>query len=244
MENYINNKNIWITGASSGIGFEIVRELAQFHTNLILSARNFDKITQKIASLFTEKNNANFFAFPLDLRDEESIEDSFVSIYSEVGYPDVLINNAGVFKANSFLKTSYEEFKSMVDTNLCGAFVATKCVLPKMIEKKDGLIINISSVTAEKTFPYCAAYSASKSGLLAMMRSLREEVRQYGIKVVNISPGATATELWGNKLDENREKMSMPNDIAKLVMYVLEMSRLSPQSMIEEITIRPQLGDL
>ncbi len=244
MENHINHKNIWITGASSGIGFEVVRELAKFQPNLILSARNLDKLSQKIASLFLEKNDANFFIFPMNLRDYDDVYESYLSISNEVGSPDVLINNAGVFNPKSFIDTSYEDFNAMLETNLRGAFLATKFVLPKMIEKQSGIIINIASVVAEKSFPNCSAYSASKSGLIAMMRSLREEVREYGIKVINVSPGATATEIWGKNLDKHKKKMSSPSDIANLIVSVLQMSYFSPNSTLEEITVRPKGGDL
>jgi short-subunit dehydrogenase len=236
---YILDKNIWLTGASSGIGFEIAKALSKFKTNLILTSRNSEKLTNAIMKL---QGEAKKYAFPMDVSSESQVREAFEFISHEVGFPDILINNAGIFKSKSFIETKIEDFEEVINVNLRGVFNTTQSVLPAMLENDGGTIINIISITALQPFPNCSIYAASKAGLLAMMQGIREEVRKNNIKIINIIPAATATEIWDEKfLEKNKNLMSSPKDIADLVVSTLQLCS-SNTSMIEDIIIKPQVG--
>jgi short-subunit dehydrogenase len=137
-----------------------------------------------------------------------------------------------------------EDFDNILAVNLRGPFLTMKAVINGMIERKSGIIININSVAAKKTFTNSTAYSASKAGLLAMTSSLREEVRQYGIKIIDILPGATDTDIWSDKAREKySHRMMQAGDVADSIMSILKLA-LNERIMPEEITLRPTLGDL
>ena len=237
-QNYISDKNIWLTGASSGIGFEIAKALSKFKTNLILTSLNSEKLTNAIMKL---QGDAKKYAFPMDISSESQVREAFEFISHEVGFPDILINNAGIFKPKSFIETKIEDFEETLNVNLRGVFNTTQSVLPAMLENDGGTIINIISITALQPFPNCSVYAASKAGMLALMQGIREEVRKNNIKIINIIPAATATEIWDKKfLEKNRNLMSSPKDIADLVVSTLQLCS-SNTSMIEDIIIKPQV---
>ena len=189
---YISDKIIWITGASSGIGLSIVKMLSAYKSKLLLTSRNIDSLREATININGKSTN---YLFPLDVSCNHSVNEAFEFIIQEVGYPDILINNAGVYSEKPFLDTSISDLNSIIANNFTGFFNTTQCVLPAMIEQKGGAIINILSVTAIESFPNCSIYSASKSAAFTMMKCLREEVRQHHIKVINILPGAVATNL-------------------------------------------------
>ena len=240
-QNYILDKNIWLTGASSGIGLAITKALMEYQTNLILTARNPEKLMNSIMQL---EGEAKKYAFPMNVGSSSEVKDAFEFMSNEVGFPNILINNAGIFKPKSFNETKIEDFDEMMNANLRGVFNTTQCVLPIMIENGGGAIINIVSVTALQSFQNCSVYAASKAGMLAMMRGIREEVRKHNIKIINIIPGATATEIWDAKIVEKKKHlMATPKDIASLVVSTLQLCA-SNTSMLEDIIIKPQNGDL
>ena len=236
-------KTIWLTGASSGIGFEIAKQLLNLNVKLILSSRNIENIRQTITKN-TFDIKAKIFFCPIDLGVPSKIKECYYYIISNIGEVDILINNAGKFISKNFLNTTLEQYNEIMNVNLQGAFITTKCVLPSMISHKKGIIVNINSIVALQTFPYSAIYSASKAGFLAMMQSLREEVRKYGIKIINVLPGATATNIWGKDITQaNKNMMSSPYEIAKIVVDTLKLCE-NTNSMIEEIIIKPQYGNI
>ncbi|MFA6571539.1 MAG: SDR family oxidoreductase [Bacteroidota bacterium] len=237
----LKKKVIWITGASKGIGAAIAHRLSDTGATLILSSSSENSFT-KLKAEFASNNNIYFF--PFNLGDENEAKLCFEKIQNQFGGVDILINNAGVVSFLSLLKTPLEVFNEIMNVNLRGAFLCIQSVLPDMLEKKSGIILNIVSVVAIKTFRNNSIYSASKAGLLAMSRSLREEVRGQGIKVVDILPGATETEAWS---EEDREKfhelVMQPDDVAETVYNALLLSQ-NDRLHLEEIRVRPQKGDL
>jgi len=153
-----------------------------------------------------------------------------------------LINNAGITSFKKVEHNSLEDIESIIQTNLLGSIYTIKAVLPLMIKKNKGTIINILSVVTEKIFQQSGAYSASKAGLKAFSQVLREEVRKYNIRVINVYPAATNTDIWS---EENKTKfahrMMNPADIAKMVISIYE----HPGNVVtEEIVLRPIEGDL
>ncbi len=233
----MKNKAVWITGASSGIGKSLAKKFAQNNFNVIASARRV-KLIEKLSS---EIPDAKIIPVKNDVSKYEDINKTYNSI-TESFEIDCLINNAGTTVFKSFIDTGIDDIKRITDVNLLGAIYATKVVLPEMIKRKKGTIINILSVAANTIFTNSTVYSASKAGLEMFGKVLREEVRDYNIRIINIFPGATATEIWPEfALERFSEKMIQPDKLADLISQIYQSDfSLCP----EEITIRPIGGDL
>lgn len=232
-------KAVWITGASSGIGKELALEFAR-NGEIVIAAARRTKLIESFQKELSDKIN-NIFPAQVNISDPKSVED-FYNIYSKKFFIHTLINNAGVTSFNFAEKDSVEEIKEIIETNLLGAIYAIKSVLPQMIQNNYGTIINILSVVTQKVFTGSSAYSASKAGLLAYVQSLRDEVRKYNIRIINIIPGATKTPIWNSStLEKYSHRMMSPEDIAKLIYYTYT---IKSNLVTEEIVVRPLQGDI
>jgi len=237
----MKNKIIWITGASRGIGLACAKALAARGAKLVLSCSS-QETAGVIKKEFAE--TPDVYIMPFDIRDDKSIKKVVQKIKLTMGQIDILINNAGIAKFGAAVDMRIEDFDDMNAINYRANILCTHAVLPQMIESGHGMIININSVVSQKTFLYCAAYSASKAAALAYSRSLREELRSTGVKIVDILPGATETDIWDDKSrEESGEKMMQPEDVAAAVDHAIQ-AMLNDRLMIEEMVIRPQGGDL
>ncbi len=237
----MNNEKsvIWVTGASSGIGKEISKEFARVGAKVFASARRMVELERINSELIDEKISVEIL--PCNVGSLQNVEQAAKKILA-TGRIDCLINNAGITSFKSSEANSINEITDIINTNLLGSIYTIKNVLPKMIEQGSGTIINIISVVVEKVFTKSSAYSASKAGLLAYAKSLREEVRKHNIRVINILPGATETPIWSGEIRKQySERMMKPADIANLIVWTfLQKNNL----VTEEIVIRPILGDL
>jgi NADP-dependent 3-hydroxy acid dehydrogenase YdfG len=231
---------VWITGASSGIGSELCLEFARQGDFVVLSSRNESALLDLQARIETSDGKSKVVL--CDVRDKGSVSNATDVILKTVGKIDVLINNAGITVFKKFLHTSMEEFDDILATNLKGSFLTTQSVLPSMMERKNGLVINLVSYAAKVTYTESSVYSAAKAGLAAMMDGVRAEVRTTGVKIVNVFPGAVRTPIWPPKLlTKYGDQMVSPAEVAKVVCQITHQD---PSLMVEEITIRPQEGDL
>ena len=230
---------VLVTGASSGIGKAISIEFAKSGKSIILSSRKKNPLERLKKELKTDKNDVEIF--PIDVADIENIQETYSQITNDYSI-ECLVNNAGVTSFASAEENSLDEVKEIIGTNLLGAIYMIKTVLHGMIENKKGTIINILSVAAKKIFANSSAYSASKAGLEAYSKVLREEVREHNIRVINILPGATKTPIWPNEsLEKFSDRMMSPDEIAKLVYQAYS---INSNLVTEEIVIRPIKGDL
>ncbi len=227
----MKKKAIWITGASSGIGKALTLKFADSGFNVIGSARRKELI----------EKNSKIYAIKNDVSNFNDVAEIYNKLKEEFEI-DCLINNAGVTAFKSFVDTSIDEINKIVNINLLGAIYTTKAVLPEMIKRNKGTIINILSVAANTIFTNSTVYSGSKAGLEMFAKVLREEVRDSNIRIINIFPGATATEIWPETaLQKFSSKMMKPEKLSDLIYQIYQSdSALSP----EEITIRPIGGDL
>lgn len=235
----LKNKAVWITGASTGIGKALALEFAKNGEIVLASARRKTLIDsyKKETKDFSE----NIIPIQLDITDFEAVQ-TFYKKYSKDYFINTLINNAGKTSFNSAEKDSLKEVKDIIDSNLTGSITTIKTVLPEMIEKNTGSIINILSVVTKKIFINSSTYSASKAGLLAYSNSLREEVRKNNIRIINVIPGATKTPIWpGSSLEKYSHRMMSPEDLAKLVYQIYN---IKTNMVTEEIVIRPIQGDI
>lgn len=236
----MNQKVVWVTGASTGIGKEIANEFSKAGHIVVVTARRKSRLVRIVSEIKFAEREAS--AFVCNVTSERSVQITAKRIREKYGTIDALINNAGATAFKSFIETKSYDYDIVIDTNLRGAFLCTKFVLPQMIKNKKGHIINILSVAANTALENSAVYAASKAGLLAMSNCLREEVRRYNIKVSNILPGAVETPMWDSKARQRyKNRMMSPIDIAKIVLEIYEQPK---KVLIEDVIVRPTKGDI
>lgn len=232
---------IWVTGASSGIGKETAKEFARIGCKVYASSRKTNLIELANKELLAEGCNNLLEIIPCNVASDTNVDTAIKKILANHKI-DCLVNNAGITSFKQALDNSLNEIKDIINTNLLGAIYTMKGILPSMIENGGGTIINIISVVVKKIFTNSSAYSASKAGLLAYTNVLREELRDKNIKIVNILPGATDTNIWPDKTREKyKNKMMRPEDIARIIVSIYLQA---PNIVTEEITLRPITGDL
>ena len=231
-------KVVIVTGAARGIGRAIAIELLEagfFAALCSKSPRSVDSLGDELSSFA-----GNFMVSRVDISVEEEVRRFISSVAEEKGGIDVLINNAGVVHTGPVEKTDTEQWDEMMAVNAKGTFLMVKHTLPFMQE--GGHIINIGSNASKKGFPGWAAYCASKFAVLGFTNSLREEVRDRGIKVSAVLPGPTRTDIWDSLAGEwDRAKMMSPEITAKTVLSVINQPR---EANIDEIDIVPSTGSL
>ncbi|KAF0139221.1 MAG: short-chain dehydrogenase/reductase SDR [Stygiobacter sp.] len=229
-------KIVWITGASSGIG----KSLAEiFSSNGALVAGTARR--KELLSDIQKNLGELFIPIQMDITNKAKVTEVYSALSAEYEI-DALINNAGITSFRNAIEDSVETMENIIQTNLLGSIYTIKSVLPDMIDRKRGTIINILSVVTQKIFTGSSAYSASKSGLLAFTQVLREELRDKNIRVINVSPGPTATEIWNEKvLAKHSERMMSSVAIAKLIYRLYEEKS---NLVTEEVVLRPVTGEL
>lgn len=231
--------NVVITGASRGIGFAIAEVFARHGHDLFLTSRNEMNLYKAMETLQTKYNNIEIHAKAFDLsQKEKAIE--FGNWCKQRSIPDVLVNNAGNFEPGNISDEAEGVLENQIATNLYSAYYLTRSLLPAMKEKNSGHIFNICSIASLKAYTGGGAYSISKFALYGFSQNLREELKQHGVKVTAVLPGAVMTESWQG-FDNSQKRIMEADDIAQLVYAA---TQLSSQACVEDIVIRPQLGDL
>ncbi|KIC94754.1 SDR family oxidoreductase [Flavihumibacter solisilvae] len=231
--------NIVITGASKGIGKALAEQYAAGGHTLFLCSRGETGLYSAMESLLRQFPQATIKGRPADVSDRASAEE-FVSWVLESAVPDILINNAGNFIPGSIYNEAEGVLEQMMLSNLYSAYHVTRAFLPAMMEKRSGYIFNMCSIASIKAYSNGGAYSISKHALLGFSRNLREELKPYNIKVSAVMPGAAYTASWeGAGVDPARLM-----EAADIAVMIEAASRLSPQACVEDIIMRPQLGDL
>lgn len=230
---------VWITGASSGIGRAAAKEFVRTGCRVFVSGRRATELERLNQSL--KKDKLELDVYPCNVASNANVEQTVKKIHAAHKI-DCLINNAGITSFKLAEENSINEIDDIINTNLLGSIYTIKAVLPQMIKQGGGTIINILSTAAKKIFTNSSAYTASKTGLKAYADVLREEVRKYKIKVVNVIPGATETPMWSQEIrKEHSERMMTVDDIARLLVWIF----LQKENMVsEEIVVRPIEGDL
>jgi len=234
------NKLIVVTGGTKGIGRSIIEKFAASGFDIVTCSRKDDDL-QKLKQAIEQKNiQSKVFIRQTDMSERDQVK-SFASFVLELKRPvDILVNNAGYFEPGEIATEAEGTLENMISANLYSAYYASRGLVQTMKERKSGHIFNICSIASFKAYPNGGSYAISKFAMLGFSKCLREELKDYGIRVTAIMPGATRTASWDG-IDLPDERFIKSDDIAETVYaaYVL-----SDRSVIEEIIIRPQLGDL
>lgn len=221
----LKNKTALVTGAGKGIGKAIALALAKEGVNVILVARTqeeIDSVAAKVRSL-----RVKALAVTADVADINSVNAAVEKALSEFGAIDILINNAGIASFGKFLELEPTEWERIIQVNLMGPYYVTRAVVPNMIERQTGDIINISSTAGLAGNAMTSAYSASKFALLGLTDSLMQEMRKHNIRVTALTPSTVATDMAKElKLtDGNPDKVMQAEDMAELVIAQLKLNR-------------------
>ena len=228
-----------ITGGTKGIGRAVIEKFASQGFDIITCSRNKESLTalkQKLESTYAIK--AHVFTADMSIKAQVRLFTDFVN---NLGRPvEVLVNNAGFFTPGSITEEKEGTLESMIETNVYSAYYATRGLVPSMKASKAGHIFNMCSIASIKTYPNGGSYAISKFALLGFSKVLREELMNYDIRVTAVLPGATRTSSWDG-IDLPDERFIKPEDVAEAVYGAYT---LSPRSVVEEIIIRPQLGDI
>lgn len=227
----LEGKNIFITGASAGIGAEMARRCAARGANLFLFARSLEKL-EELKREIERESATKVFVYKLDVSDTDEIQMVFQTVLKEHNRIDVLINNAGYGVFQSAEKATIEDMKGMFSVNVVGLMACTSIVLPMMKKQRSGHIINIASQAGKIATPKSSVYSASKHAVLGYTNSLRMEVADSGIFVTAVNPGPIATNFFdiadetGNYVKNVGRFMLKPEYVAeKIVDTILTRRR-------------------
>ncbi|MBC7886814.1 MAG: SDR family oxidoreductase [Ferruginibacter sp.] len=237
--------NVVITGASKGIGKAIAAAFSAEGATLFLCARNEVNLYNTVAELQTNHPASliNAKAVDMSVKEETKAFGAWVSggLKNTVsGKIDVLVNNAGIFTPGSIYNEEDGLLEKMMKTNLYSAYHLTRELVPAMIEAKQGLIVNICSIASLHAYKNGGSYSITKFALMGFTKNLREELKPHFVKVMGVYPGAVLTDSWGN-FDNSSKRIMEAGDIAAMI---LAAAKLSPQAVVEDIIMRPLLGDL
>ena len=232
-------KIIVITGASKGLGKAIAAQFAAAGNTLLVCARGELQLYKMMEDILLQYPQCTIKAIPCDMSVKEEVV-AFANWCSQYGVPDIVVNNAGQFLPGAIHNEEEGLLEQMIQTNLYSAYNLTRALLPKMMEQKKGSIFNICSIASLQAYANGGSYSISKYALLGFSKNLREELKPYGIKVCAVMPGAAYTDSWAGS-GVNPQRIMEADDVAKMIYAA---SQLSPQAVMEDIVLRPQLGDL
>ena len=231
--------HVVVTGASQGIGAAIARAFARRpDTSLSLLARNetnLEKISVECRDVGAE---ATWHACDLTWDDQvEAVADAVLECY---GPPAVLVNNAGKFRPSTVLEMDGASLRQQLHENIVSAHLVTQAFLPSMIEAHEGHLFFLGSVASLQAYPGAAGYCAAKHGLLGLARAVREETRTHGLRVTTVLPGATLTPSWAG-VDIPEHRFMPAEDVAQAIV---DCTALGPRTVVEELLLRPQPGDI
>ncbi|NIM94751.1 MAG: SDR family NAD(P)-dependent oxidoreductase [Anaerolineales bacterium] len=226
-----------VTGASRGIGRAVAKTFAREGAQVAVASRSASELEALVDEITSAVGMA--FAHATDVTNSEQVDSLFQRTVEIYGPVDILVNNAGTQICGALHEFDEDDFDTILSVNLKGVFLCTKAVLPSMIDRRGGLIINIASVSGLRGWAEDSPYTASKWAVLGLSECLDEEVRQFGIRVCDICPGSVDTDLiepWVGSDDPKRPLILKAEDIANAALYVASQP---PNVSVDRIVIRP-----
>lgn len=222
---YLDQKVIWITGASSGIGEALALELAKFPVKLVLSARRKDELER--VALLTGLSSKDLFVLPMDMLDISSMSQKVEDVIQRFGYIDIVIQNAGVSQRSMVKDTVFQVYRDLMEINFFSIVALTQAVLPHFTQRQRGHFVAISSVAGKIGTPLRGGYGATKHAVIAFFDSLRAEVFPDNIDVTVICPGYIKTQISfnalsgdgskHNQMDANQANGMLPDECARRI---------------------------
>jgi NAD(P)-dependent dehydrogenase (short-subunit alcohol dehydrogenase family) len=234
----LKGKTAVVTGGTKGIGRAIAQSLINAGVNVSFSARHEREIERAVAEL-NQAGPGRAAGFFCDVRDDAQVKAFFAQTVEQFGGVDILVNNAGIGMFESVESMTPEDFRAVIETNVCGVFYCCHEAIPLMKQRGGGYIINISSLAGTNAHPRMAAYNASKFGLNGFSEALMQEVRHDNIKVSYIMPGSVNTEFGGDEPSDEKSWQLQPADVAKTVMDLLSYPDRALASRVELRPSRP-----
>ncbi|WP_109695716.1 SDR family oxidoreductase [Chitinophaga deserti] len=230
-----------ITGASKGIGKAVAEKLAAEGFDVAICARNAATLEETAAAIRQQSPGVKVLALPVDMGDKQAVLKFAADVQKEFGdTPAILVNNAGIFVPGAVHEEEDGHLEKMMAVNLYSAYHLTRAFIPAMKAAKKGHVFNLCSTASHKAYPNGGSYSITKFALLGFSKNLREEMKPHGVKVTSVSPGPVLTASWEG-FDGPEDRLMEPADVASMIWAAYH---LSAQAVIEEIIMRPQLGDL
>jgi short-subunit dehydrogenase len=228
-----------ITGGSRGIGEGLIHEFASKGYNIATYGRSEQSLAA-LKQVIEEKYGLQLHYRIADASDMQQVRE-FGAFCKSLNMPvRVLINNAGRFEPGNLMEEADGAMREMISVNFESAYELTRCLVPLMKAAKKGHIINICSVASLKAYPAGGSYAVTKAALMSFSRNLREELKTFGIGVTAVFPGATWTDSWSSS-GFPEDRMMPVSDLTKMIWASHD---LSDRSVVEEIILRPQLGDI
>ncbi len=229
-----------ITGATKGIGRAVTLRFAREGFDVAICARNEADLKAFKEELESEYNGISVIAAPVDVRSKAAVQGFASQVSAQWPGIDVLVNNAGIFIPGKISEEADGILEQLMETNLYSAYYLTRALLPLMRGSVKPHIFNMCSVASLYAYPNGGSYSISKFALLGFSKVLREELKEQRIRVTAVLPGATWTDSWAGA-PYPPQRMMQAVDVADAIWAAYS---LSPQAVVEEILLRPQLGDL
>jgi NADP-dependent 3-hydroxy acid dehydrogenase YdfG len=244
-ETMLQGKTVLITGASSGIGAACAEKFAEAGARLILLARRRQRL-QTLAQHLAERFGTDTYLIECDVRDRAAVEHALGTLPPEWQRIDILINNAGLARGLAPIhEGSYEDWDEMIDTNLKGLLTVSRTVLPQMVARREGMVINIASIAGREVYPNGNVYCATKHAVRALSEAMRIDLNGTNIRIVNIDPGLVETEFSlvrfrgdaerARKVYEGLQPLTA-HDVADVVLFC---ATRPPHVLIADVLILP-----
>lgn len=232
--------NIVITGASKGFGKAIAEKFAANGYDLFLCSRNESELAETSTAISKQFPSIKINYRSCDVSKKKELKAFADWILEKSASVDVLVNNAGSFVQGHVHEEEDGVLEFLMETNLYSAYYLSRYLLPGMMERRSGHIFNMCSIASLKAYQHGGSYGITKYAMAGLSVNLRDEMKKYGVKVTAVYPGAAYTASW-DASGVDPERIMTSNDIAEMIFT---SANLSPQACVEEIVIRPQLGDL
>ena len=231
----LEGKRAVVTGGSTGIGLSTARRLARAGCRVAICARSPEPLEE--AGEAIRAAGAEALTIRADVSLEEDVDEMYAMVADTWGGADLLVNNAGIGVFGNILDLDVEDYDSVFAVNVRGLFLCTRAFAPDMVERNDGVIVNVASLAGKNTFAGGSVYSASKHAVMGMSKSMMLDLRPHGVRVLTVCPGTVYTPFFdGIDHDPDESKALRPDDVAEMIEHAV---RMSDRGTVSEFEIRP-----
>ena len=225
-----------VTGGSRGIGRAVAAALGRAGCRMAICARTETELERAAEELARE--GVEVLAVAADVSRAEDVRRLAETVAEEMGGPDVLVNNAGIARFGRVDELDVDDFDAVFGVNVRGTFLVSRAVVPGMLARGDGVIVNVASLAGKNFFAGGSVYAASKHAVMGLSKSMMLDLREHGVRVLTVCPGSVDTSFFDDqeRFDPDRASILRPEDVAELIVDAL---RLSDRGTVSEVEIRP-----